>query len=181
MKKFLKVILVLVIGFVGGVITTCYLSMRASSSLIDFIKIEYETEQELMAIRAKKQGNLNQAVIHYSNLAAASSSPGLHCFSRGNDIWSMDFPFGSIILRRMIDAIPEKGKNRDEAMRRAVLADALERSGRIEEANAEYSKAVNLFGCGWDISKIKEIAKAHMLYENTKLELLQDKFLYPQK
>ena len=178
MKRFLKVILILVIGFAGGVITTCYLSMRASSSFIDFIKIEYETEQELMAIRAKKREDLDQAITHYKNLVAASSSLGLHCFSRGNDIWSMDFPFGAIILRRMVDAIPEKGKNRDEAMKRAVLADALERSGRIEEANAEYSKAANLFGCGWDISKIKEVVETYIQHEYKKLELLQDKYLY---
>ncbi len=181
MKKLLKPILLLVLGFACGAIATCYLSMRASSYLIDVIEIDYQLEQQVMAIRAKKQGNLNQAVIHYSNLAAASSSPGLNCFTKVRKYWSMWFPFTSIMYRRMFDPISEKSKKTDEAFNRAVLADALEKSGRMEEANSEYIKAAHLFGWNNDISKVKKAVEGYMKSEDTVLKVHQDSYIYPQK
>ena len=60
-----------------------------------------------MAIRAKKLGDMNQAIIHYSNLVTSSSSPGLSCFSKAKTYWALLFPINSLVLEEISDT----GKN----------------------------------------------------------------------
>jgi hypothetical protein len=178
MKKFLKTTLHIGIGFIFGVITISYLSMRASPSFLEMVRINYQLEQEIMAIRAKKNGNMNKAILHYSNLVSASSSPGLYCFNKNRKYWSMDFPITSLALEEIVSSMrTNSGEKKQEGENRALLADALEKTGRRKEATSEYIKASNLLGC--DIEKVKKIARIHMEYDERLLEL-QDQYTYPQ-
>jgi hypothetical protein len=178
MKKLFKTILHMGIGFIFGVTTMSYLSMHASSSFLEMVRLNYQMEQQIMAIHAKKSGNMNEAVLHYSNLVSASSSPGLYCFNKNRKYWSMAFPIASVMLERVTSTGMNSGKKKIEGINRALFADALEKARRKEEATSEYLKASNLLACD-DIGKVKEIATKHMKYEEELLKL-QDQYIYPQ-
>lgn len=178
MKKFLKTTLYMGIGFIFGVITISYLSMRSSPSFLEMVRINYQLEQEIMAIRAKKNGNMNKAILHYSNLVSASSSPGLYCFNKNRKYWSIDFPISSIILEEIVSSMRTNGgEKKQEGKNRAFLADALEKAGRRKEATSEYIKASNLLGC--DIEKVRKNIRILMEQEEGLLKL-QDQFTFPQ-
>lgn len=176
MKKFLKTTLHMGIGFIFGVITISYLSVRASPSFLEMVRIHYQLEQEIMAIQARKNGNMNKAVLHYSNLVSSSSSPGLYCFNK--KYWSWHFPITSLALEKIVGSMRTKsGDKKEEGRNRALLADALEKAGRRKEATSEYIKASNLIGC--DIGQVKGIVKIHIEFDEFMLGL-QDQYTFPQ-
>ena len=180
MKKILPTTLLLAFGFMIGVITTCYLSKSASLPFLDMVRLNYQTEQYIMAVRAKKLGNTRQAVMHYANLVAASSSPGLYCFSKEREYWSTTFPFSSLVLARTSSISSVKGRQRAEAINRGMLADALEKSGRTEEAMSEYIKATHLLGVGDDIASVKKVIEKVTSSDDELLEL-EDKYTFLKK
>ena len=182
MKKFLFSMLLLTVGVVIGVVVTSYLSMVASKSLINIVRINYQTEEQIKAIKAKKNADIKQAIVHYRNLVEASSSPGLYCFNDKRDLWSIDFPFAAVILRKISKSIPyqAEGAERIAAINRAMLADALEKSGDMKAANDEYAKAANMIGLSNNIQKLKNVVQAIMAHDETLLKL-ENQYTYSAK
>jgi hypothetical protein len=84
MKKFLYSVLLLATGVLVGIVLTSYLSMLASKSFMKIIRLNYQTEEHIKAIKAKKNSDMKEAIIHYRNLVEVSSSPGLYCFPDGH-------------------------------------------------------------------------------------------------
>ena len=102
LKKSVRAMFLIAIGFIIGTITMSYLCILASSSFLEIVKQNYQIEQKILAIHAKKEGNWKEAIRHYANLVSASSPPGLYCFNK--NYWSIDFPFASVILNKVINA-----------------------------------------------------------------------------
>jgi hypothetical protein len=181
MKKILFSILLLTVGVVIGVVVTSFLSMVASKSFINIVRINYQIEEQIKAIKAKKNADIKQAIVHYRNLVEASSSPGLYCFNDKRDLWSIDFPFAAVILGKISKSIPNqaKGAERVAAINRAMLADALEKSGDTKAANYEYAKAANIIGLGNDIQKLKKIVQTIMSHDEAFLEM-ENQYTYTE-
>jgi hypothetical protein len=178
MKKLLCPIFLIGIGFIFGVIIMCFLSMRASSSFLEIVRLNYQQEQQIMAIRAKKSGNIHQAVIHYSNLVSVTSSPGLYSFNNNRDYWTIGFPLSSLVLSKIDDESTNKSKDFQEGINRGMLADVLEKCGRTQKAMQEYIRAAYLLGCKDDIIKTKEILKEILSFEDELLKM-ESMYTYP--
>ena len=88
MKKYIVGLSLIIAGFIIGVIFMGLLSMEASEIYIETVRINYLTEQEVLAVRAQKDGDFNKALIHYSNLVYVTSSPGIRSFkSIHSKVW----------------------------------------------------------------------------------------------
>lgn len=154
--------------------------MRASKSFLEIVRLNYLIEQHILAIRAKKGGDMNRAIIHYENLVSASRSPGLYTFDKSRKYWTFSFPFAFPILEQ----VPPEVANREpkkvtEAMYRAMLADALEKAGRTEEAMSEYVNASYLLGYTEDVGRVKEFIREVMPSDDELLKL-QDQYVHPE-
>ena len=172
MKKLFQTTLIIATSFTIGFMTMGYLSMRASVKYLELVRLNYQIEQQIMAIRAKKLGDMNQAIIHYSNLVASSSSPGLSCFGKTKTYWALLFPINSLVLEEISDTGKNgKSKEVEEGINRARLADALEGAGYTKEATSEYIKASHLLGCNNDIVRVKKIIKRVLASDEELLKL----------
>lgn len=145
--------------FICGLILGCafysFLSTQAASSYTDSLRINYQLEQQAMAIKAKKANNLKAAINHYNNVVDASNST-LRCFENSKAIWTISYPIIAIINKYLgIGQI--EGSKASEGIYRALLSNALEMDGDIVGANIELKKASILLGGGGNIAKTKEI------------------------
>jgi hypothetical protein len=179
MKKILYSVLLLTTGVLIGIFLTSYLSMLASKSFINIIRINYQMEEHIKAIKAKKNADIKQAIVHYRNLVEASSSPGLYCFNDKRDLWSIDFPFAAVILEKISKSVPVDGAEKVAAFNRAMLADALEKSGDMKAANYEYAKAANIIGLGNDIQKLKKFVQTIMSHDEAFLKM-ENQYTYTE-
>jgi hypothetical protein len=102
-------------------------------------------------------------------------------FNDKRDLWSIDFPFAAVILGKISKSIPNqaKGAERVAAINRAMLADALEKSGDTKAANYEYAKAANIIGLGNDIQKLKKIVQTIMSHDEAFLEM-ENQYTYTE-
>jgi hypothetical protein len=143
------------IGFIIASVATGLLSMNASRIYLKNIRAKYSFEQEMLAVRAQKRGDLNEAFVHYSNLLYATSSPGIEFFET-KPKWEFLFPIAALIIQEMERSadIP-KGEKNLEAINRVKLGLILEELGRKDEAQQQYQMAANLAGVK-DARELKE-------------------------
>ena len=143
-----------------GVVSMGLLSMTASKLYSETVRIDYLIEQETLAARAQKDGDLSKALVHYSNLVYATSSPGIRFFKSLQSNWSFLFPFAALFLEEMTqNADPAKtGQAKIEGINRGQLALVLETLGRKDEAEEQYQIAANLMLIK-DIQRVKETAR----------------------
>lgn len=178
MKKLLLISLIFVIGLATGIILTSYLAKYASLSFLDIVRLKYQTEQQIMAIRAKKMGKIDHAVVHYRNLVAVSSSPGLYCFNKELEYWTLSFPFSYPTLKPGNILADKRSTMYSEGINRAMLADVLDEAGEKEEARSQYLEAARLLGCDGDVAKVKKIIKGVLSSDDALLEL-EAEYTYP--
>jgi len=117
-----------------------YLSSNASTIFLDIVRINYINQQEILAIRAKKDMRLNEAVYHYSNIIAAKEHPDFFSFD-GLKKWNLFFPFEAVVLKEINSTNYPQGYRIDIGISHGRLANALEMAGLLEEAEKEYNKA----------------------------------------
>ncbi len=160
MKKFALGLSSLIAGMITGVILMGLLSMKASKIYLESIRIDYLTEQELLAVRAQKDGDSNQALIHYSNLVYATSPSGIRFFETMQSKWSFSFPFAAIIVEEIgRDAGASKlSRAGIEGVNRGKLGIILEALGRKNEAEEQYQIAAKLMGTN-DTQEVRERIK----------------------
>lgn len=150
----------IIAGFIIGVVFMGLLSKQASKVYIEGVRIEYEIEQEVLAVRAQKDGDLNKALVHYSNVVYATSSPGIRFFETRQSTWSLAFPFAAIILQEMRRNVDPSNivRARIEGMNRGKLAIILKALGRNNEAEEQYQIAANLMGIN-DTQRVQEMVR----------------------
>jgi tRNA threonylcarbamoyladenosine modification (KEOPS) complex Pcc1 subunit len=144
-------------GLFLGCVFYAFLGLQAASSYTDSLKINYQLEQQTMAIKAKNADNLKAAINHYRNIVDASNST-LRCFENSKSIWTISYPIIANINKYLgIGQID--GSKASEGIYRALLSNALEQGGDIAGANIELKKASKLLGRGENVEKTKEILK----------------------
>lgn len=150
--------LFLVVGFVLGVLIMGLLSQKASKTYLEIVNVKYEIQQEKLASRAKKDGDLERALIHYTNLVDATSSPGRAFFNFDETTWTWGFPFAALFLHKISEGTDSQGiaRARNEGVNRGKLAAILEALGREKEASEQYKKAAALIGFE-DINRVKKL------------------------
>lgn len=181
MKNILHKVIIFAAGFLIGVTLTSYLSMLASKSFVNIIRINYQTEQHLLAIKAKKNLDMKKAIVHYRNLVEASSNPGLYCFNEKRGLWSIDLPFTVFIMGDIAKTAPASGTEKVEAINRALLADVLEKSGDIDAANSEVKKSAKLMGFNADkeVQRLKSSVNNFLLSEE-ELFKIESQYTYSE-
>jgi tetratricopeptide (TPR) repeat protein len=151
-------------GFIAGVIATCFLSVKASHSLLDLVSLSYQQDQREMAIQSKLAGNYEKSIRHYKNLVESSSADGLPCFDQENQYWDFAFPFSSLILTKISTYDTDDGEKRSQGINLALLAYTLDAGGQPKEAKDIYNRAALLLGYN-DVDKLKEFAAELMSSE----------------
>jgi len=180
MKKVIFIILAIIISFILGVFVMGYLSKKASLTFLEIVKFNYKIEQQILAVRAKQEGNFHKAAIYYTNIISVEEFPGLMCFNQTMNSWSFDFPFSTIFLQKMSEARLNRGVDITIGITHGRFAEILEFLGRNQEAQKEYQKAAKLMGVPGNINRVKEIIKKLEKSESELLKL-QDKFTYQKK
>lgn len=159
-KKRFGFIIAFVIGvFVGGAFMG-FLSMRASNIYLEIVKTNYKQEQEMLGDQFWKNGKLNEAVVHYSNVVQVISGADMKAFDPNRAKWSFSFPFAAVVLNEIKNKadLSGHGKAFDEGVARGKLGMVLESLGRNEEAQREYSSAAKLTGMK-EIDRVKKFIK----------------------
>jgi hypothetical protein len=180
MKKYAKHATLVLIGFVLGVVFMGYLSMRASSVLMDIVRINYITEQKILGIQAEKAKDYNKAVVNFNNVVSATSLPGLYSFSKDKKYWTFFFPFSALVLKRIQSSTGAPHTQRvidtGVGIERGILANALELAGRHKEAEEELSAASSLLGHN-DVEQTRRFIKDIIEVQEDLLEV-QDQYTY---
>jgi hypothetical protein len=138
--------------------------------------LDYESEQNMLAIRAKTDRDMRSAVHFYRNLAA-SASGNLVCFSRAQSQWDLFWPVTSLLLRITAKSA-HVGPIEEEDSRRIVagasmakLAWALEQLGERSEADSVYTEALGLLPFCADIADVRAFVKGVMSGDEELLRL----------
>ena len=132
-----KSILIFVIGFICGAIFLNLLCVNAISEHKNIMRYSLAIEQEMLARRARREGNDMRALVHCWNTVDAVCEDGFHIFrsksaQKGGDepFFRGDgffFPYQAIARRFMANMILSLDKKRmNEGMQRAQLALAME-------------------------------------------------------
>ncbi len=167
MKKCIRPVLFIFLGFVAGVLLVCHLSMRASNIYIETLHLEYELEQQILAAQAKSEGNMEAAIRHYENVRTSATNT-LASFNKIKKGWTLSYPIDMIFFRAIAKSMVEdltlseirmQEAKRNDGLYLAMTADALERMGRTEEAQAKYIEASVLLGYENDIDRVKKWVK----------------------
>lgn len=169
MKKKILNLIFFIGGFFIGIVAFSFMARQASFSYADSIRVNYQIEQQIMAIKAKNNKDYKDAVNHYKNIAESLSS--LECFKRSNDIWTLSYPIAAFINRLIGIGQIERSK-KDEGIYRTLLSDALAKNGELNESIVELKKASILLGLDGDIDRVKAIGK---------VILKSEELLLPQK
>lgn len=169
MKRTILLASIAIVSFILGVFFMGYLSSTASITFLDIVKVNYINEQEILAIRAKKDGNINKAIYYYSNMVAAKESPGLRSFDINKNPWNLFFPFEAIELRKLSNTPRQRGIEIDIGFSHGKLANALEMAGLHKEAEEEYKKASILIRTSPE--KVKKLIDDLRNYEDEMLKL----------
>ncbi|HEY1268240.1 MAG TPA: hypothetical protein VGH16_13380 [Candidatus Binatia bacterium] len=156
MKKYF--IGIFAMGFILGFLTMGVLSMRASKSYLQTIRLIYFGQENMLAADAKKKGDLQGALIHYTNLVEAQYSPAIQFFEK-QPKWSFLFPIAAISFR-LAEPVDTDAKFRDgraEGLDRMQLGILLEQLGRNDEAQEQYNRAAKLMGVSME--RLQELAE----------------------
>jgi tetratricopeptide (TPR) repeat protein len=180
MKKVLFITSLIALGFVLGVLIMGYLSKRASSTFLEIIKLNYITEQEVHAVRAKFNGDLDQAALYYKNIISAQDPPGLRSFDPYLSSWDFAFPFAAPILRKMQEVAPRRGGEALYGITHGKLAYVLEKMGKKEEAEQQYLMALEMIGRSSNGEWVKEFVEQLNSIDTLTLKL-EGIFTYPEK
>jgi len=166
MKKLIGVIMLLVIGYLAGFMTMGYLAMESVPALLQMVNQDFERRQWALAIQAKQRGNIDQAIAHYSNVISAAESAAERSL-QGGRTWTFFFPLAGPILSRISKSTAqEKGAPIQEALYHGLLADALERSGRTNEAHQSYLRGAQILGHGDEIKRVRTLVNDALSHES---------------
>jgi len=167
MKRTVLIVPIAITSFILGVLFMGYLSSKASITFLDIVKVNYVNEQEILAICAKNDGNINKAIRHYYNLVDAKE--GLRSFDVKKNPWNFFFPFEAIALKKLSDTPRQRGIKIDIGISHGKLANALEMAGLDKEAEEEYQKASILIGSTPE--KVNKLIDDLKISENEMLKL----------
>ena len=169
MKRTVLIVLIAIISFISGILFMGYLSSKAGETFLDMVKVNYIHEQEMLALRAKKEENINKAIRHYYNMVDAKE--GLRGFDINKNPWNLVFPFEAIALKKLSDTPRQRGIEIDIGFSHGKLANILEIAGLHKEAEEEYKKASLLIGTSPE--KVKKLITELKNPENEMLKLYE--------
>ncbi len=155
-----RLLLGLALGFFTGSLEMAYLAQRASRVFFAEAMDRYGFEEHIAAACAHREGAMDDAALHYANVAAMKSTEGWAARTEMRHGWSIGFPITAAFVWhwKLFGAFPLEGEPatqaRIEGMFRALRADALEKAGRHGESEVEYVRAAALVG---------GMAKAHVV------------------
>jgi hypothetical protein len=142
MKKYFAGFFVL--GFVVGFIVMGFLAMHASKVFLKTVRYGYLGQEEMLAIEARRKGDLATALLHYGNVVDLPNSPILQ-YMQTQPQWGFTFPLAALVIERMTSAPGvAEGEKKLEGMGRLQVAMVLEEMGRKEEAQDQYGKAAKV-------------------------------------
>jgi len=171
MRKLIGVAVLLTIGYLAGFMTMGYLAMESVPALLQSVNQDFERRQWALAVQAKQRGNIDQAIVHYSNVISASES-GAERSLQGGRTWTFFFPLAGPILGRISQSTAkEKGAPIQEALYRGLLADALAKSGRTTDARQSYLRAAQLLGYGDEIGRVRTLVNEALSHESDLLKI----------
>jgi len=157
---------------VFGVVAASALWALALPTYNWVVIVNYRVEQGLLADRAAARGEFAAEERHRRNVIASFSGEGFRTITRqAEDDFSSRavLPLPMLLLDRMREGHAPPGHDGGdivEAIERGRLATALERAGRIDEANAEWSRALHLWG-GSDLQKFRSSIEAVSSVDST--------------
>ena len=157
MKKYCQGMLIFVIGFIVGLIVMCYLSMKASTTYLHIVKLNFEIQQEATAYHFMKAGDYQRALVHYKNLADSQSEKNIYAFQSEHSQWAFSFPFAAVVLKEIGKSLDPEGKGRRaiEGITRGNLASVMAKLNMQKESEEQYRIAAELVGHK-DVVRIKE-------------------------
>ncbi len=187
-KKWVYISLSISFGFIVGFLVMAYASMQAVDMFTMNTRLNYRQEQKLLALQAKRAGDLDTAIMHYKTLIYDYSTPGLYTFNldKAAESWTLFSPLYAPILRKMFhDTLGPDHSERYDLTQvywyRKKLAAVLDMAGHTEEANFNYSEALRIFGRDRDIESLRGAVKnpSNIPLDDITLKL-QEMFTYPQ-
>jgi hypothetical protein len=131
----------LVIGSVFGAWTMALLAQYASADFVDVVKANLRDELASVAHCSKEQGRMDDAAAQYAFMLDADTSS---MWDRARNAWTLSFPVAALVRETMRDPSNEDRPGADRGVRKAMLADALERAGRRDEAQLQHAAALRL-------------------------------------
>ena len=150
MKRMLRTLLVLLVGFVGGAIAMGLLHSYVRPIDRDVMRANFVAQQRFAATHAARAGDALGAIVGFANVVEASSMP---VFRPDRPNWdgsdNVLFPFSLLILRSIkreaMGRDPERrGWQISEAHDRARLALALEALHQDVAASVQWEQAAQL-------------------------------------
>lgn len=151
MRRTLRVAAVFAAGLVVGVIATNLLGMMARRQYREILRVDMAVEQEMLAARARRQGDLLGAVLHRWASVQSQAKDGFGAF---RDDWGahaeaeqqFSFPVYAIVLGEMQKTSDPDGRGQRalEGLDRGKYAVALEEFDQIETATAQWQLAAKL-------------------------------------
>lgn len=176
MSNIFKISGIFAIGLIFGAILMNLLNMYVRPTFRETIRIDFKTEQELLASRAAREGNEERALVHRWNVVDAETNDGFRAFSkeRNKDIdSSFFFPFHMLTLKAMMNPNDEsqaKGAAIAEGLDRGRLALSLEFIGAQKDADKQWEIARDLIGKG-SIDEVKGLLLKVKELDNTETYL----------
>ena len=151
LKRISAVTGILLLGFAGGAVVATMLEMHARTVYRDMLRFELISTQESLAAQAERDGDYWRALVHRSNVAAASSAEGLRAFGTDWVSPTVEKQWGFAPAALVLHAIERHsdpagiGARRAEGIARGQLALVLEHLDRSDEAQEQWMLAAGLW------------------------------------
>ena len=143
-RVWLRIGLAGMLGFLAGAFVTARLAQRASALYLQVVRSAEASFERQRGACARRRADMDAAVAHYARLVWLESDGNDPAVERIRAEWALAFPLLGLATPRM----PDRVQALVGALNRALFAEALEGSGRVEAANAEYAEADRLARLG---------------------------------
>jgi hypothetical protein len=161
MFRSLQSLVVLLLGYLLGILSWAALSSWASAVFIDEIRLQYAFEQKQMGIEAARKADWESAIRYFDNTLDADARR-VQSLAAGSKVeWGLIFPLAAVILRNVASSSEVKlaTANRwSEGVGSAVKALAYEQLGRTGKADEEFARAKKLLKVD-DTETVKQLAR----------------------
>jgi hypothetical protein len=149
MKKYFKLTLIFVVGFVAGALAMDYLSIPARKVYREHLQRTYLTKQQFMASSALKEGKELEALVPLWSYLNADPLDGSRLFGH-NDTTAFEDSFGFFLLpwidkyTKTLVHLKPGGEDGTRGFAHGQLAAVLQSLGYDNEAKIHWSEATRL-------------------------------------
>ncbi len=173
-------------GFIGGIVVMGLLATNANETFLNNYRIVYRLEQDILAGEAKMKGEGEREIFHLRNIIAERTLPGLRSYEKTAKNHGFFFPFAAPFVERFPAMLGLTSKDIDfsrrleEATTRARLGLALEKLGRVEDAQVQFERANKLLPEWKGKKSVKDYAKLFPVGDEELQKDISEQFTYPE-